>query len=289
MPQRSKIALVLPVVFAFACAKGDTQSQKHDMALNGGDLAGADLAGTVDQATPNEDAGGIPDLMPPEDLATNGVCNVIKQTGCTNQKCAYSDPGAGTVTPFCTDEGTQLTGETCNTSSAADCIGANICIVEDDTAKVNMCRHWCQSDNDCPGLAPVGAGDLRAWCEFPLTGYPAKLCTVPCNPLAALGDDGCVDGLGCRYFTVTRGATESEAVDCGQIGVKALDAACASTSECAAGLLCIAVNAGASTCRQICRHRVNGMDMMPADCPASTHCSAVGNVVDPVFGACVPD
>lgn len=271
---------------SFGCAKPGTSNGGKDMATSGGDLATtpADQGGTADLA------GVVEDLATPgKDAAAPGPCNVVTQTGCADtQKCTYSDPTAGTVMTVCTADGQELAGQPCNDGTNGDCLGANLCTVEDSTANLNICRSWCDADNDCSGLATVGP-DNRAYCELPLTGYPSKLCTQPCNPVPGAGPTGCATGLGCVYFSVVRATATLEATHCTKVGAKTATMGCADSSECQSGLICVGINMGASTCRTVCRNQANGLDMKPADCPSGEHCAGLEDVVDPFFGVCIPD
>lgn len=278
------VAGLLVLSCAQGCAKSDPSGTKKDM-LSLGDQGGAGDLGIQDLA-----GGGGPDLsVAGPDAAAPGPCNVVTQTGCADgQKCSYSDPTAGTVMSLCETDGQELAGQPCNDGTNGDCIGANLCTIEDEAKNVNQCRSWCNQDNDCSGLGPIGP-DNRAFCELPIMGFPSKLCSQPCNPVPTAGATGCVTELGCRYFSVTRGAAKLEATNCGKVGIKVSGDDCANTDECGGALVCVSVNMGTAKCRSVCRNQANGLDMKPNDCALNESCNGLAGLVDPFFGICLPN
>ncbi len=279
--------VVLVAVASQGCAKSEIGSTKKDMAGAGHDLAGGpgDQGTIGDMPTPSP----VDLAVPGKDAAAPGPCNVVTQSGCADgQKCVYTDPAAGAVMTTCATDGQELAGTRCNDGTNGDCIGANLCTIEDDAPAVNICRTWCDDDTDCTALASVGP-ENRAWCEIPLTGFPSKLCTQPCNPVPGAGASGCDAMLGCRYFTVTRGTVKSEATNCAEVGAKVLGDDCANTNECGGSLICVSVNMGTAKCRAVCRNQANGADMKPNDCQAAETCQGLNGLTDPFFGVCLPN
>jgi len=114
--------------------------------------------------------------------------------------------------------------------------------------------------------------------------------TVPCNPLAAPGTQGCAAGEKCTWIAVTETPEPLGKLGCTPDGVAAADGACTrgpagdttGYDDCAAGLVCIN-----SICKDIC-----GFDgSAGAACAAGYNCTRYANVFangsdDPVAGAC---
>lgn len=284
-----RVFSVVGLLLLVGCAKSDNQQARKD--LSTGNDSG-DMGSGGDQGVALDLTGVAPDpdlATPGKDAAAPGPCNVVTQTGCgDNQKCAYTDPTAGAVMTVCVNDGQELAGQQCNDGTNGDCLGSNLCVIEDEVGMINICRSWCDDDTDCTALGQVGP-DNRGWCELPVPMYPSKLCTQPCNPVPNAGATGCQASLGCRYFAITRGTTKFEATHCAAVGAKVAGDDCTTTNECGGALVCVSVNSSGGKCRPVCRNQANGFDMKPDDCASGESCQGLDGVVDPFFGVCLPN
>ena len=212
-----------------------------------------------------------PDLTPPPppDLAKPPACDPALQTNCPSGEACYV---LGS-TPTCHTPGTVHTGGRC--SSETDCVGGDECL----GSSVSTCFQFCNFDDDCrvtpSNQLPVSPSNL-AYCHWTVTGTTAKACTVPCNPVPAIGGSGCVSGK-CGVSSFAAGTAEF--TDCYAPGTKVEGDSCTSNAECGAGLGCFGT---AGHCRQHCRM---GNDN---DCSslAGTTCHNITGWTQ--FGACCP-
>jgi hypothetical protein len=230
------------------------------------DLAGADLSG----------AGGDLAGGGNQDFSVN--CSLVAQTGCPpNDKCVLG--------PQCIGDGVLPTGAACD-RSADGCIHGNQCL-HFVGATASDCRQFCNSDADCKQpAAPGGAGNI-GHCYYNLgpadMSPPIQVCTVPCNPIPAVGATGCASGLACTVFAT---ASIAQLTDCGPAGTVGDGGDCSKngSADCQSGFTCVQVGTPPNTvdhCRQVCRP-----GHATTDCAAGDSCVVPsGNIL---FGFCCP-
>jgi hypothetical protein len=213
-----------------------------------------------------------PDLAQPPDMAKLPPCDPLAQTNCPSGEACYvlSDSVS------CQSPGVTATARTC--SSTFDCAPGNVCLDNPDS----VCRRLCSADYDCrttPGnQLPVSSSNV-AYCNFTYSSTSYVTCSIPCNPVAAIGGTGCGAGK-CSVYSLAAG--QAEYSDCGTAGTGAEGDTCAGDYTCAAGLNCFSSNGGPSHCRRMCRTGNNG------DCSAvaGTTCQTITGWTQ--FGACCP-
>lgn len=259
---RRVLALAAFALLGAACAQPSlTEAGDGDLAapadgstdgpvdLQGADLAGADLAQTM--------------------------CDPVAQTGCgASDKCTLSSSG-----PVCEANGTRQNGQDCGGPSE-DCVKGTLCTIESTT--LDQCRAFCATDTDCKQPAPAGtpAGNVPH-CVITLTGTPYKVCTVACNPVAAVGASGCAAGLACQIY---RTPAIVQGSDCAAPGAGGDNADCTANddADCAPGFGCITDQTMSRRCRQICRANTN------ADCTVGGGYTCVMPADATMWGFCLP-
>ncbi|HVW25054.1 MAG TPA: hypothetical protein VHC69_06760 [Polyangiaceae bacterium] len=199
---------------------------------------------------------------------TDGQCELVSRCGCaSSQNCTY----VGTTTKCIAPGGTPMWSACAYNSdcpAGAGCVGG-------------VCRPNCNTAADCgaPGATyracnPVTDDSTGK----PFAGWEA--CTRQCNPMdptntaADPAFGACGDGANCIVSaTGVSGTTNCVAAGSGSPG-----AACTSTSDCSAGLLC-ELNNGTRVCTQWCR-----MGHEKDDCPSIMCDSASGSMT--IYGTC---
>jgi hypothetical protein len=215
--------------------------------------------------------GGAPPDMTgaPPDLAPRPPCNPITQTGCiSGQKCV----GDGT----CQADGTQRIGEACSidTDQHSNCAAGSACTIGE-----GLCRQYCYKDSDCTQGSGPGGSPNNPYCAIGAGATMPKLCTLPCNPVAAAGSSGCAAGFACYHNDAYQ--SQPENTDCERPGTVVTGASCL-TVQCAPNNTC--VHGGVTMmdiCRQNCRLGV------AADCPSGYACAQfTGQQLS--YGFCCP-
>lgn len=234
------------------------------------DCAGAD--GGTSEAGGLDGGGRFPGCDPVTPDCPDGM---LCEVSCTTKAAA------------CVAGGSAFHGAACATT--ADCAPGTQCIdYAPAGCAVKICRHFCDSDDNCPqpiALAmPRNACTQALACSGAASGYAT--CTVSCDPTFAASANGgtaCEDGLAC----VLVDASHADCDCAPPTRAKGEGAACATDADCAPGLACDAAGA-ARTCRAVCRcYAENGACNADGDCPtAGTHCAPL--VEGGVFGVCRP-
>jgi|GEM_PF-2257939 len=278
------VASLLSVTLLAGCAKATFASDggvpgNPDLSgvVTPDDLSTTDLAG-VDLVSARPDLSGFDlrgrDLsMPP--------CTILPQGGCfVGEKCV-TDGAGGTA---CVNVGPQTVGTLCFTHGNDDCQAGLLCTQENTS--FSQCRAFCAVDGDCPTAHPTGTPASK--CLYTLTGATEKVCTVPCNPVLAVGASGCATGLGCQVFgsTPMGGGPTLQLTDCATAGAGGDSADCTTNGndDCAAGFTCISVTSGSTTthhCRGLCRLTMNG------DCASGNTCITPASGTN-TYGFCCP-
>ena len=244
---------------------------------------------------------GAPDggtVFPGCDPANPGTGNDAGIVACTSTQTCTVDctpPNAAPPRNVCVMGGSGGPGASCPNMNA-DCQSGTQCF--DYTSLgcgVKLCLKYCNTDADCAAFG-AGGGGPGSVCQGPVQcpgtngGAPIvtayHTCTFNCDPRAAAAATrgGCPSGLAC----VMEGSMD--AVDCacaGSTATKPEGAICASTVDCAPGLLCNEM-AGTKTCRAVCRCDSSGGACTAAgtDCPtAGTHCNPTTN--NTRYGVCL--
>jgi hypothetical protein len=210
--------------------------------------------------------GGAPDGGP--DAAA--LCDPVTPTTCAGGTCVLvcrdNQPAVG----MCTTSGTKQPGELCMGNE--ECSPGSQCFsFSCGTAgpPIGACLRFCNDDSMC------GTGHCAT--PVPCGGAPTpyKACSRTCDPVGA-ATQGCAAGLHCFVF-----AGETPDCDCaGSKHVKTDAMPCASSEECAPGLLCVNM-AGAKTCRPLCR-----LDM-PNVCGEGRKCTQLVDPAYTTYGACL--
>ena len=187
---------------------------------------------------------------------------VAPQCGCAaNRKCDIS----GVADRSCILAGKIPEGTTeCFTDGRDDCLPGMTCLAD------NMCRRYCETDDDCVGPGSLCNLEIGWGCPIE-TVEDAQLCTIDCNLATA---DGCRSGTTCRIFDSGRG-DDSLVTDCSDVtdpggtdGVGCLD-----TDDCAPGYTCLSDD----TCHKWCT------PIGDSGCPGTPICTAFGTPVE--FGS----
>ena len=196
-------------------------------------------------------------------LPSAGPCNEVTSQGCAaDQKCTIGDTAHPTR---CACGGGAGPGAACTVTINGDtCASGNICLVDD------KCHKYCRTDGDCAGLGACIADLLFQ------TGQSSglKVCSgapSACSPLPP-ATGGCPAGQGCYWLGGAAGNM------CLRAGTAATNAACASSTDCRPGNLCVSVNGGASTCLQVC-------DLGNPSCPGGRTCRQLTG--GGAYGACI--
>jgi hypothetical protein len=206
------------------------------------------------------------------DLAKPPPCDPVLQTNCGSGAACYVD---GT-TPTCLKPGGTHTGGSC--LSDYDCVAGDGCNGYSDKS----CHQFCASDYDCQGTPsgqlPVSPSNV-AYCLRTIENTSFQLCTIPCNPVSALGSSGCGAGK-CDALSFNAGTAEY--TDCDDVGSGVEGGNCTYDNDCGDGLECFGSNGGQGHCRRMCRKGNN------SDCAgvSGTTCFTVTGWTQ--FGVCCP-
>jgi hypothetical protein len=185
----------------------------------------------------------LPPPPPPDDCVD--PCKLTTpQCGCPDgQMCGYAGGQLG-----CFNRGTVELGESCDSAACAEGLH---CLSFIDPP--GYCYAYCRSDEDC---AEEGSS-----CQILLNrdagDAPARACSIACDLLTGAG---CSDEAKCFAFTNSENITFTACVPAGS---KMLGDSCASSSECAAGHLCLQ-----SSCAPFC-------DMTAPSCPDGYSCEGL--------------
>lgn len=200
---------------------------------------------------------------------TDGQCELVSRCGCSaSQNCAY----VGTTTK-CIAPGNKSMWSACTYNS--DCpVGAG--------CAGGVCRPDCNTASDCglPGTPYRACYQVtNSATGAPFVGF--KTCTQQCNPMdptntaADPAFGACGSGTSCIVSSEGIAGT----TNCVAAGSASAGAACTSTSDCSAGLLCAPDDVGATVCTQWCRV---GHDK--EDCPSVT-CDSESDSMT-IYGTC---
>jgi hypothetical protein len=211
-----------------------------------------------------------PDMAQPPDLAKLPPCDPVLQTNCPSAEACFVD---GT-TPTCHAPGGTHTSGACTYNN--ECVGGDECYGNAQKS----CHQFCNDDSGCrvtPGnQLPVSPANV-AYCSRTLNGTALQLCTIPCNPVSALGGSGCGAG---KCDAISFNAGTAEYTDCITLGSGAEGANCTYDDECGEGLSCFSSNGGQSHCRHMCRKGNDG------DCVSGATCQTLTGWTQ--FGVCCP-
>lgn len=211
--------------------------------------------------------GGVPDggkIFPGCDPA-RPICTAGQtcQVNCTTMVNACTTGGTGGPGADCQSNADCAPGSQCFDYSSLGCQGTKVCL------------RFCDSDTDCGGATDAGGGP-GSFCRDPVScgssATPYHTCSASCDPTAAAasaGSTGCPAGLAC----VLPAGMDQVACACEPTRTKAEGVACASTKECAPGLIC------EQTCRAVCR-----CDLANAACTAPNDCPTAGTTCMPLTG-----
>jgi hypothetical protein len=282
-PRATPAALPIRLPVLFGRADGNFVLTVHAF-LAGDEVGNGQVSGSVEHgghtsAVVRLDVGHV-DLsgvdLPPSgsfdlalDLASTS-CNTATQAPCTSsQKCIFTG-GAPSCVPLA---GSHAIGEGCNTFPD-DCARGLQCLNPGGSG-MSVCMQLCSGDSNC-NQPPVAVGSMaepnnKSYCRLNVAGpsTPA-LCTLACNPVAALPPSGCPTGDTCVY---TSAGFPLELTFCDAPGTPTLGQACGSRNDCGIGLAC-----ASGTCRQVCRF---GHD---EDCMSGGTCTSFASM----FGFCCP-
>jgi len=181
------------------------------------------------------------------------ACDPVTQSICgSGSKCTFTDvSGANNSATECIANGTVGSGRGC-TTTPDNCAAGEFCI-----PSLGYCAHFCRSDSDCPR----GTSPNFSYCGTFNSVYAVgsvSQCTVPCNPVLAVGPSGCINPVKCDAWSLPSGDMAStEYTDCGPAGAGTDGASCANSVDCAAGYGCV-FTSGGGHCRMYCRGGTNG-------------------------------
>jgi hypothetical protein len=230
-----------------------------------GTLTLPDMGRAGDLAQPPRDlAGGPPDGM---------QCDPLTQTPCpSGQKCTI------VTSSMCGTAGPITPGSTCTTDPSDDCTRGSQCVFPGDLNPDNgVCEQFCSRDQDCTEQGVILPSNVPH-CLNSLAGTTAKLCTVPCNPVATLGATNCPRGAACVYGNT---GTIPEYTFCDRAGTGSDGQPCDGNFRCASGFNCVAINTS-TRCRAMCRANTD------TDCTGGFVCKPGASSVSPLFGYCCP-
>lgn len=211
---------------------------------NGGDATTAGGGGQGGEATGGGGQGGAPEPCTLGDIGACGPGNKCTVISFNNQLTGCIRAGNKGAWEQCDDDGACAEGLWC------------------DTASRQVCRPICDGVTDC-------ANDGRCVDSTQFAGL--KLCTSNCHPIDATPcatSDGvtCINGV--------------DSWDCVVSGGGGFDTMCASSSDCAPGLVCIFTAQMENRCKLYC-------SPLGANPNCSGTCNAVGAIHNGTeFGAC---
>jgi hypothetical protein len=237
----------------YACSIDTSVFEEDPNAVsNGGSSAGGSSGGTmvVDPNCPNQ-------------------CKLVVQCGCpADEKCTV-DSGGDTN---CEDDGDVSFGQTCDDG---DCEAGTICLPRDESPAV--CKKFCNSHADCDGDG--------AFCTIDVLddddNIVASACTMDCDPIG-----GAMSGCPApETKCIIRRANDAATIwgtDCVATGTSLQGQSCATSEDCAAGLVCTTT----MQCVTLC-----DADAMPETlCPGGTACQSDPNnpltVGSTTYGIC---
>lgn len=198
-------------------------------------------------------------------------CDPARPVCTAGQTCQVN---CTTMVNACTTGGTGGPWSACQTN--ADCGPGSQCFDYGSLGcNTKVCLRFCDDDRDCGGATDAGGGP-GSFCRDPVScggsATPYHTCSASCDPTAAAagaGSSGCPAGLVC----VLPAGMDQVACACEPTRTKAEGAACASTKECAPGLIC------EQTCRAVCR-----CDVANGACTAANDCPTAGTTCTPLTG-----
>lgn len=230
--------------------------------------------------------------------AVEGAVLLVPGPGCTGDGGAPGD-GGGQVFPGCDPSRPVCSGgQTCQVNcttkvnactaggtapawgacqSNADCAPGSQCFDYSSLGcNTKVCLRFCDDDTDCGGTTDAGGGP-GSFCRDPVscggTATAYHTCSASCDPTGAAassGRTGCPAGLAC----VLPAGMDHVACACPEsTRTKPEGASCASTKECAPGLLC------EQTCRAVCH-----CDLKNGACSAANDCPTAGTTCTPIAG-----
>lgn len=196
---------------------------------------------------------------------TAHYCDPFTSGGCpAGQGCIVGTD----VKPVCAAEGSGVGGESC------PCARGNTCI---SLSTGTSCHPFCHPNGDPSECPSSYCGSIAS-----IDQQPYGACFANCDlahPRAAQAPFGnCSAGEACR-FTTTVGR-----VGCFGAGSLGEGNSCATPSECASGLQCVADANGYAFCARFCR-----VALGTADCPSGNGCSSFAppEYIEGVeFGSC---
>jgi hypothetical protein len=198
-------------------------------------------------------------------------CDPVRPVCTAGQTCQVN---CATMVNACTAGGTGGPWSACQGN--ADCAPGSQCFDYGSLGcNTKVCLRFCDSDTDCGGTTDAGVGP-GSFCRDPVScgssATPYRTCSASCDPTAAAasaGGSGCPAGLVC----VLPAGMDQVACACEPSRTKAEGVACASTRECAPGLIC------EQTCRAVCR-----CDAANGACTAASGCPTAGTACTPLTG-----
>lgn len=162
-------------------------------------------------------------------------------------------------------------GSTC-TPGVSQCVSGASCFWYQDAA---ICRKSCMTDGDCPATATPTTTNTAHCTAIENGKTTPDACTMPCNPVPALGGSSCPTGTMCYVYQIPNVATES--TNCADEGTLPEGSTCTSTLQCTDGHTCVG-QTGNLHCRKVCRKSTD------ADCTGGYVCRSINGRT--VFGAC---
>jgi hypothetical protein len=261
------------IVLGTACTATTTSNTDDDGGTTDTDGGTNNNDGSVhpnDSSTGNDSSNPGNDSSSPGNDSGATNCNTVAQTGCPAGKQCTLNSANQTV---CVTAGTVASGAVCG-MTAGQCVPGDICVGASATATLT-CHEFCATDSDCKG-APLSAGNGPA-CAIGLDMTNTnKVCTNPCNPVAAAGASMCPTGLSCIWGQTM---TVGDVTDCEPTGTVAEGGLCGNAA-CADGLSCVGATQATAKCRAMCRANT------AADCTGGDTCTPIQGAT--AFSVCCP-